>query len=159
MAIALAVDGDAAAVPVDQVLDDGQPEAEPAARGVGRAVGLHERLEDPRQLRAGNAAAVVAHGHPHTPGQLLDRHFDAPLGRRELRGVRQQVAEYLRQTHQIALHGYALSAGNHERVPVAHDQRRSQLHGSFEHRAERDWLALQLDVTAGDSRNIEQIID
>ena len=58
---------DAAAVQLDQVLDDG--EAEAGAAGIALAAGARlvdavEALEDARQVGVGNAAALVGDGEP-----------------------------------------------------------------------------------------------
>ena len=55
-----AFDGSSAAVKLDDVLDDGQPQAGAARFATPRPVDAVEALEDPRQMLAADAAAVVA---------------------------------------------------------------------------------------------------
>ena len=55
-----AVDGDAAAVGLGDVLDDGEAEAGAAELAAARLVDAVEALEEPRQVLARDAAALVA---------------------------------------------------------------------------------------------------
>ena len=56
------LDVDAAAVQLDQVLDDRQPEAGAAGIAGARLVHAVEPLEDARQILVGNARTFVGHG-------------------------------------------------------------------------------------------------
>ena len=97
---------DRSAVPVDQALDDREEaEAEPAAQRVALAIALHERLEDPLELVAGDAPAVVANGHPHAIGVELHPDLESPVRRSELGGVGQEVSEHLREADRVAEEG------------------------------------------------------
>src|SRR5205814_5049602 len=62
---AVARRGDAAAVELDDVLDDGQSEPEAAVRARRAAVALAEALEDQRKELAADALASIGDGDAH----------------------------------------------------------------------------------------------
>src|SRR5262245_47417174 len=78
----------APAVELDEVLHDGQAEAQPAVAARGAAVGLTEALEDVRQHIGRNPAARVADGEDRAVVLPTKPDEDIPARRRELEGVR-----------------------------------------------------------------------
>ena len=71
----------------DELLDDGQPEAEPAVPAGGAGVGLAEAVEDERQERGGDALAGVDHVDLQVRVDPLEQDLDAAALGRELDGV------------------------------------------------------------------------
>ena len=95
--------GHVAAVPVDDALDDGQPQAVAAAGTVAALVEPRERLEDPFALVLGDAGAVIVHVQHQAVVLLGDRH---PYpGFRVPQGVGDQVLQNPVQVARVPLHG------------------------------------------------------
>src|SRR5256885_627188 len=100
---AVACRGDAAAVELDDVLDDGQSEPEAAVRARRAAVALAEALEDQRKELAGDALAGVGHGDAHGVAlELVGADGDRAARRRELDRVREQIPDHLLQALGVA---------------------------------------------------------
>ena len=59
----LAFDGQAATVPVDDVLDDGKPQPGAAERAAARRIDPVEALRQPGQMGPGDAFAAVGNGY------------------------------------------------------------------------------------------------
>ena len=121
------------------------------------------RFEQPRQQLRRNADAVVAHADLDVASPSRSRaEHDAAARVGVLRGVVEQVAEHLRQAREIALHV--------ERV-VGHVERRARAAArsisgciGLDARAPRssptvDRLAAEVDLAAGDARDVEQVVD
>ena len=96
---------DAAPVELDQVADDGEPETEAAAPPRRGAVGLAERLEDVWQEARRDALAGVGDANLRLAAGLNDVHVDAPAGRGELDGVREEVPHHLLEAVGVAEDG------------------------------------------------------
>src|SRR5258705_13865344 len=64
------LDGDAAVMLVDDLLDDGEPEAGTAC------LGRHVRLEDARHEVLGKTAAIVRYREAHLIGEQLGTYLD-----------------------------------------------------------------------------------
>src|SRR5207253_7812811 len=92
-AVAAAFRGDPAAVELDEVADEGQPEADAAVHTGHRAVRLPEPVEDVRQERGGDAHARVADYEPRLVADAIDTHAHTAARRRELDRVGQQIAD------------------------------------------------------------------
>ena len=79
------------------MLDNREPEAEPRLAARARRVGLTERLEHRRQEIGRNADAGVADGDFHRARVAAKGEEERAAIRRELHGVREQVAKHLRE--------------------------------------------------------------
>ena len=95
-----------AAVQFHQGLYQGQPQTQPAAAAVERAVGLKECLEDRgKQLRLDSRAGILYHDHCALAIGILgqpDRYAATRVG--ELGRIVQQVAQNLSQARPIGQH-------------------------------------------------------
>ena len=94
---------DGAAVQLDDVPHDGQPEAEPAVRPGRAAVGLAEAIEDERQHLGPDALAGVRDHDLDLRADAPDVNLHAAAARRELDRVREQVPHRLLQPLAIAV--------------------------------------------------------
>src|SRR5581483_11666257 len=97
--------GDSSAVQLDQALDQRQADAQATLGAIEPAVGLGEQVEHMRQQVRGDTHAVVLHpdARPSIEPCQGQHDFAAFLG--ELRGVAEQVADDLYQTHRVAIDG------------------------------------------------------
>ena len=80
-----------AAVQLDEVPDDGEPEARPAEACVGRTRELNEALEDRRALRRRDPGPTVVDDDLRRLARARDAHHHLRSRRRDLHGVREQV--------------------------------------------------------------------
>src|SRR6185369_17560175 len=99
----LATNRDASAMQLDEPLRDREPDAEAALRAIERLIALHEQIEDVRQDLRIDADALIAHANLHDALDPRQTDLNAPLVRRELRCIRQQVADHLREPVRIAV--------------------------------------------------------
>jgi hypothetical protein len=90
-------------VELHQLLDDGQPESEPALRTPRRGVLLAESLEHVRQEVERDALSGVAHPNLQGITDPSDPGLDPPAARRELDCVRQHVPQDLLQPVRVAV--------------------------------------------------------
>ena len=152
---------DRAAVQLDEVPHDREPEAEPAVHARGRAVGLPEALEDVRQELGRDALAGVARPTISTcEFTRRERDLHAAALRRELDRVRQQVPDDLLQPVGVAgderrragrarLEADALGVGG---GPHRLDRR-------LDHGRELDRLHVEPQLAGDDPRHVEQVLD
>src|SRR5438876_10168950 len=101
--LALAQDLDRAAVQLDQVVDDREPETQAAMPSHAPAVGLLERLEDVRQELGLDPLALVADGDDGLAVDAREPQEDAAAPGGELDGVREEVPHDLLEASRIAL--------------------------------------------------------
>src|SRR5207249_11402196 len=101
--LALALDLDRAAVQLDDVVDDREPETQAAVRARVRAVGLPEGLEDVRQELGRDPLALVADGDDRLPVAAGEPQDDAAAPGGELDRVREEVPHDLLEAGGIAL--------------------------------------------------------
>src|SRR5439155_4173541 len=94
-----------AAVQVDQVPDDREPEAEAAMGAGASALRLSEAIEDVGQEFRTDPHPRVLDGDLGVAVGALETDFDTTLPRRELDRVRQQVPYDLLQAVRVAAHG------------------------------------------------------
>src|SRR5690606_18167587 len=126
-----------AAVHFHQLPYQGQADAQPAARALERAVGLHEQLEDLARLRLVEADAAVADTDVDLVADAGLEH-DPAARVRVLRGVVQQVGEHLRQPYRVRLQRHRrLRDVQRELVPALFQLRPRGLDGGGEHVLER----------------------
>lgn len=104
LALPLALGADRSAVKLDELADEGEPDAETAVRPGRPAVGLPEALEGMRQEVGADPLAVVPDDERDVLAAPLDPHVDAAAGRGELDRVRQEVRSHLAQPVGIAVH-------------------------------------------------------
>src|SRR5712691_4875569 len=95
---------DAAAVKLDQVTDDGQPETEPTLGPRADVLELTEAVEDLGQELGRDPPPRVAHDESNARRQGLEPDVDAPAARGELQGVGQEVQDHLLQSAAVAPH-------------------------------------------------------
>src|SRR5262249_36950029 len=101
---AVALGGDAAAVQLDELLDQGEADAEAAVLAAGGGVGLAEALGEGGQEVGIDTPAVVAHDQAGLRVGAVERDLDpAPL-EGELDGVGQQVPGHLLEARRISRH-------------------------------------------------------
>src|SRR5207245_8916819 len=101
--IALALDLDRAAVQLDQVVDDREPETQATMRSRAPSVGLLEGLEDVRQELRLDPLALVADGDEGLAVGAPEPQEDAAAPRGELDAVREQVPHALLEATRLAL--------------------------------------------------------
>ena len=142
--------------------DDGQAEAEPAVRARRAAVPLAEALEDVRQERRVDAAAVVADAdlRPAPPMRRRRRRPARPRGV-NLTALRQQVPDHLLQAVAVADH----RTGDRAHRPVRAGDRASRrrpaarLDGGAHDRPQVERLHLEPQLAGDDARHVEQVVD
>src|SRR5438067_753978 len=149
-----------AAVPLDQVAHDRQPEPQPPVRARARAVGLPEALEDVRQEVGRNPDARVTHADHGVMRVAREPDGDAPAARRELDGVGDEVPDDLLQPVAIAAHGtdavveLALE-GDLLRV----GRRTDRVDGALDGRRQVDGRQLETQLAGDDARDLEEVLD
>ena len=94
----------AAAVELDELARDGQPETAAALVHVHGRLQPHEGAEDAAQVLLADADAGVVHGQVQTARLLSRAHHHAAV-RGELHGVREQVEQDLAHGEPVALRG------------------------------------------------------
>ena len=117
---ALALDAlhrDVPVLPLDEFLDDGEPQAGAAEPARGVAGGLHERIEDGRLAIGRDADSRIGHldveAGPLGLAVGADCDADAPV-RGELDGVRGQVEEHLAQARRVPEEGRGEVGGDRD---------------------------------------------
>nr|GEU28230.1 hypothetical protein [Tanacetum cinerariifolium] len=159
MADAGAVAVDRTLVQRDQAFDQRQAQAQPAQRPVGRALGLGKQVERALDHVGRHADAVVRYPDQHVRVAHLDGHRHLAVLGRVLRGVAQQVRQYLHQAFLVAHDqrrvGRQLET---ELVAARAHQRRHLLDGVVDEVAHVQALGMQLHQAARDARDIEQIV-
>ncbi|MCY1204250.1 hypothetical protein D9M72_157740 [compost metagenome] len=127
-----------------------------------------ERVEQQPLQCLGQSGAVVAHAHRDaaaggTAGRIvvergIDR--DLPARGRISGGVVQQVAENLRQPHQVAAHRQRLLGQRQaQRVAVGVDLRPHRFDRGIERGAQLYQVLAQRDAALVEARDIEQLVD
>jgi hypothetical protein len=101
MAQALAADADAAAVGLDELLDDGQPRSQATARAVAGRVALREAVEHERQEVGGDALPGVDDLDAQPLGIFGEHGGHHAASGRELDRVGRQVPDHLLQPQRI----------------------------------------------------------
>ncbi len=80
-----------------------EPDAHAAVRPSKAGLGLEEQLEHLPDLAGVDAYAVVAHAHDRVAVVRSCGEQDAPAGRREFDGVREQVHHHLKEASGVAV--------------------------------------------------------
>src|SRR5439155_13066258 len=91
-----------AAVQLDQMTNDREPESQTAVGTRARAVGLPEAIEDVRQELGRDAAAGVAHAKLRLGARPLEADRDASVARRELDRGGEEVPDHLLQAGTVS---------------------------------------------------------
>ena len=121
---------------------------------------LHKVIEDVGQDFLRHALAAIA--HPQHGLTVLHRaaELDPPAGRRELGGVVQQVGHHLAQAHAV---GDDVNAGlrhrSGDRVIIGRKQAAAAFQRGVDYAAQRNALLTQHYFAAGETFDIEQIVD
>src|SRR5690606_1546154 len=88
---------------IDELPRQGKPDAETASAGsLTMLPDLREHVEQRVELIRRQAEARIPHAHDDVVGLDARRDRDLPSGLRILCGVAQQIADYLRQTLEVA---------------------------------------------------------
>ncbi len=126
-----------------------------------RAVHLAEALEDVRQLALRDADAVVLDADEVTLGLALDAHHDAPVLRRELDRVGEQVPQDLLEPQGVGAHrGHRLGQGREQQPDAARlGHQPDRLDRALDHLRERDGLQVQRERPALEPGDVEQVVD
>ena len=157
----VAVGGHAAVVQLDQRPDQGQSDSQSAARARQGLIGLGEQVEHLGQQLGGDADPVVADADRSTsrPDCSAVKAILPPSGG-VFRGVVQQVGEHLGQPRRIDFQEHRLVGQRDRQVMlIVLDQRPAGLDGQLDHLRQLDRLLLEVDLAAGDPRNVEQVVD
>ncbi len=93
----------AAAMHLDQPLDQGQSDAQSAVRAVERALGLREEIEYSRQQVARDPDAGITHAQDDLVVGALSQHVDTAARRSELRGVVYEIGDHLAHARRVGL--------------------------------------------------------
>jgi hypothetical protein len=149
-----------AAVQLDEVTDQRQPEAEAAVGAGARAVGLPERLEHVGEDAGGDPLAGVGHldlgGAVHRP----QRHLHAAAGRRELHRVHQQVPHHLLQAVGRAHDGAERAvARQRERDVLGAGGRPHDVERGLDDGVQVHGLDVEPHASGDDPGEIEQVLD
>ena len=152
---------DGAVVDVDQVLDDGQPDAEPGEALAGAGLLLAEALEDLRQEFRADAAAAVGDGDFVLIAVGARIHVDAPAGGRELDRVGEQVPDHLLQAR-IVRHHVRFAIVDLQctiRTPFRLRLRADDFHRGFDGARRRNGVHLDAHLAEADAGEIQQVFD
>ena len=155
-----AVDDDCAAVRVDQMLDDGEAEAEPAVGARRRPVGLPERLEDRSDEVRRYARSGVGDGELDEIVRAAQRQVHGAAFRRELDGVRQQIPDDLLEPRAVRVE----RADRRLRVdddldPLGVGHRLDDVDRRADDVVHVDGRAREAELAGHDPRDVEQIVD
>src|SRR5207247_10007413 len=149
-----------AAVQLDQVAHDVEPEPEAALRARRARVGLAKALEHVREELPRDAGAAVAHGDDRARIVALQAHVNAAADGRELDRVDQQVPDHLLQPARIALNrpGVGVDGRPQPDVPGAGGGAYS-VDGGLDDRDEADRPHVQTQLAPDRARYVEQVVD
>jgi len=121
---------------------------------------LGEQLEDAGLHLGRNANAVVADGDHHLASLAARDQIDAAAGGRIFGGVDQKIADTLGQAYLVSLNDERLcGCRDAERMLLRVDHGAALIDGCFEEFIDLGRLALQRELSAGDARNVGQIVD
>ena len=137
---------------VHQRLDDREPEAQAAGMAIERLLALHEQIEHMAQQLGRDAAALVFDDDLHQAIAFAQAQRDAAVGRRELGGVAEQVAQHLRQAHRVADDPQRLARQvDLDRARTLFERRLRELERTRDDCVHVDALVLQRDLALGDA--------
>ena len=145
---------------VDQAPHEGQSDSQSSLGPVERAIDLCEHLEDPGQHVRRDADAVVAHPHDHRVSLPLGREPDLPAALGVLGRIIEQVQKDLGQPNEVGIERHRLVRQvDDQLVAVLVDHGPACFDGALEHLGQIDALFSQLDFSAADPRQVEQVVD
>ncbi len=150
---------DVAAMHLDEALDDAKADAETALRAIERAIALHEEIEYARLQLGRDADAIVADRDQRAAAVFAHFEMDLAAAIAVLHRIGQHVRDALHETRRIAVDAQRALGRRRELLRLLPDQRLDHLDGLRDDVAKLDGLALQLDASARDARNVEQIVD
>jgi len=96
--------GYAAAVKLDQLLNDRKPKSKPTVGGALRRRRLAKAIKNERQNLLRDPIARIADGNSAACAGALEAHGNAPAARREFHGIAEEVPHNLLQPVRIAEH-------------------------------------------------------
>src|ERR1700722_3809278 len=95
-------------VQLHHALDHRKSHTQAPLRPVDRALALHEQIEHPGQQLRRNPHASVRDLYDGAALRGAQLHADLPAGLGILRGIRQNIADTLNQSHEVAIDKQAL---------------------------------------------------
>jgi hypothetical protein len=156
---ALALRADRAAVHVDELARDREPEAEPALAPRRRAVGLAEPVEHARKKRGGDSLAGVRDLDAHARARATDAERHAAPGGSELHGVAEQVPEHLLDALRVGSHVRAVRDGGAEPDPFGLGGRPHDVERRGRDLREVHGLEIELQFSGDHPRDVEEVFD
>ena len=145
---------------LDELLDHGQADAQPALGAGQRAVALGEQVEDAREQIGPDADAGVADADHGVALVEAGVKLDPAAGLGVLGRVVQQVDDDLLEPGRVGLQldrrGFDREA---KRVPSFVNEGLDDLGRRSDDRGEVDALAPELDLATADPRDVQQVID
>ena len=143
---------------LDEVADDGEAEAGAARLARARLVHAVEALEDPRQLRLGDAVAGVGNGQAHPRAFGPGAEQDMAVFRRVGRGVLDEIAQHVVQLGRIAAHHAGVRRdGNRDVLTALLDARLQVGHDAAEQPLDRalgEFEGFLAGIEAGEAQEI-----
>ena len=160
LALAGALGPDAAAVHLDELLDDGEPQAQAAVPPRRAGVGLAEAVEDVREELGLDAHAGVDDADLDVRVDPLQEHLHLAALGRELHGVGEQVPDDLLEPGEVAGDG----AGERIEHLVDADalgvgRRHDGGEGGLDDLGELQPLDVEAEVAGDDAGDVEQVLD
>ena len=119
---------------------------------IERLLALHEQIEHMAQQLGRDAAALVFDDDLHQAIAFAQAQRNAAVGRRELGGVAEQVAQHLRQAHRVADDPQRLARQvDLDRARTLFERRLRELERTRDDCVHVDALVLQRDLALGDA--------
>src|SRR5438093_8223418 len=155
---------DRAAMQSQQTLNDRQADSQSTFRPIEQPIALHEEIEHSCFELVRQTDTAVMHAHDGLVAFAADAKPDMATVRSVLRGIVEDVLEYLCQPRQIGLDaqwpvGGCLIQDDLEGVLARVDQRSTRLDGTHDRRIELYQFLMQYDLAARDSAHVEQAVD
>ena len=146
------------AVGGDQVLHDGEAEPEPAGGTVEGLGLLHEQIEHAIEQVRPDADSVIPDADLHAVPGRLRRDVDRAARIAVLGSIREQVREDLLEARRVAVDEEVVGDVEIERLLPVLEQRLRGLDCAPHDFADRSPLLVELDLSAGDPRDVEQVV-
>ena len=151
---------DAPPVLIHQATDERQADTQPPLGSVEGSVDLREQVEDLREHVGGDADAAVADAEDGVVAVAADGQVDPAAVAGVLGRVVQDVRQDLREPGLVGLHPERFPGALHgEDLAAGLDERPAGLHGVGDDRRDVEGLLVELDLAAGDPRDVEEVVD
>jgi hypothetical protein len=129
-------------------------------RALERAVDLREHVEHAAQVLRGDADAGVADADDRVAVLDARRYVNVSIGVRVLAGIVQDICEHLGEPHAVAVHHDRPCRQRGLDVLIrARHERATGFDRLLDHRREVDALHAQVDATATDAADVDQVVD